>query len=139
MEKKSQISNLLSGAQVQVLNPNKDYSKCARQSNEGQHAGSSYKEREALWQVVTAENQDGMTIEILGMTLTLQRRVSLSGKTVVYVADLEREQASQILGDFLPQATKYQRFPLVICEIGVRVEISKRSSITICPSLVTII
>lgn len=136
---KTQINQLLSGSRTQVLNPNRDYTKLPQQSTEGRHSGSSASERAEVWRKVTSENIDGLYIDLDGLKLMLPRNISVSGKTITYSTYIMREQAQQILGGFFPKFSKGDNYNLVISESDVVVWISKKSYVTLCPSLITIL
>lgn len=143
MEQKTQISALVNGSLGQILNNDKDYSALPRQCHEGRHAGSSYADSDAIWVKVLAENPTALTIELFGETYVLERKSSLSGKSVWYSTSLTREQAALLAQEdprYMPKQTEGYRLTISDARfVNVCINPKKGISKSLCPSLVTIL
>jgi hypothetical protein len=96
---KTQINSLINGAKrVRRLLSEAKYVNAPKSSNVGDYAGSNYDLRASIAENVLKENPDGMDIEILGDTLHLNLRKSLSGQSYEYYADISEEQFMKYSG-----------------------------------------
>lgn len=83
---KTQINNLVNGSKS-VVGRVEDYK-----------GGSNYNVRTEIATKVQTENEKTLTIEVNGISLTLNRTQSFSGKTVTFVCNITAEQYKNILG-----------------------------------------
>ena len=132
---KTQINDLVSGARRQVLNSEKDYSIYPKSTSHVGHAGSNSDTVLERTAKIIEENPDMLTISLFDHEITLQAQRSLSGKTVTYYSPLPIEIAERYFD--IPK----KGIPSIQFFDATHVEISngKNVSLTVCPSLITIL
>lgn len=130
----TQISNLTAGFSNQFLNPSIDYSKL-RQSTLT-HAGSNVEDVAKVWDKITSENPDYITIGLCGQMFTLAANWSRSKKSVSYSCAVSNEFIT-IFG--LVPTQKKQAFLRIDNANNIKINNGGKSWKYICPSLITII
>lgn len=92
---KTQISNLINGAKSVRRDENHEkYINAAQATSHVGYAGSNSLIRREIAEKVISENPDGMRVQILGNVYYLERKTSVSGKSVWFSCPLQ-------LNDFL--------------------------------------
>lgn len=134
---KTQISNLFSGTKNQILNPNTDYTQRPKATSHIGHSGSNMAEVAQVWEKVTAENPEFMTIRVMGMELTLKANWSLSGKSVSYHTSISAETLSEKFG-LVPSKKGTPWISIQNANI-ITVDNGKNSQAYICPSYIEIL
>ncbi|MCP9763913.1 hypothetical protein [Lacihabitans soyangensis] len=133
---KTQIANLRSGQKGQILNQDVDYSRLPQATSHNGHAGSNHALVSDVWAKVTSENEDSMKVKLFGEIFELKANWSVSRKSVNYFCSVSKEFIEKI---GIPVAKNEN--PWIKISLGNNIEVSngKKYSVTICPSLVTII
>lgn len=134
---KTQISNLFSGTKNQILNPNTDYTQRPKATSHNGHSGSNMAEVAQVWEKVTAENPEFMTIRVMGMELTLKANWSLSRKSVSYHTSISAETLSEKFG-LVPSKKGTPWISIQNANI-ITVDNGKNSHAYICPSYIEIL
>lgn len=134
---KTQINGLLCGKSVQYLNPNKDYSRLPKNTQNGFHVGSKLTDVLATWDKIKAENPDQLIIEIEGVLppKVLLANWSVSGKSVTYTVGLSGEE----LVKFGVPPSRFGAYLTVQGANTIVVHNGKCAYIHVCPSLVKIL
>lgn len=133
---KTQINTLVSGLKNQFLNVNKDYSIFLESSSHCNHSGSNNKEVRAVWQEVIKENENGITILILGREIKLKANWSKSKESCFYAACM----SSYIVEEIGLVPTKNETASITIMDANcIRIRNGGNSFKYICPSLITIL
>jgi hypothetical protein len=134
---KTQINGLLSGHKFQLLNKEIDYSVFPQGTSHNGHAGSPYKEVDAIYAKVTQENPFSIDIELKGKKYRLQANWSLSGKSCTYSTEISVETFVEVTG-LVPAKN---RVPSIIFSDANNIRISngKNSHIYVCPTLIKIL
>lgn len=134
---KTQINNLRSGIFNQILNPAIDYSQLPKSTSHTGHAGSKREECNKVWDAVKSENSDSMTINIMGIEITLAANWSLSRKSVSYSAAISADDLSNVFG--MTPAQNKQPYISICDSTTIMVGNGKNESRFICPSLIHIL
>lgn len=139
---KTQINNLRSGVQVQLLNPKINYSMLPRSTGYYgivNHAGSNTSEVKNIWEKILSENLTEIKINIFGETLTLKRSNSLSGKSSYFRAVVSKDFI--IKNAQLTPAKDEKYNPYIQIELGNYITIGngKNAFTAVCPSFIEII
>lgn len=136
---KTQINNLRSGKQNQILNSNIDYSFLPKASNHSGHAGSNSEEVLSVWEKIKKENPEYMDIEIKGLRVELELRLtanwSCSRKSCSYSCELTPDQL-RLFG--IVASKKGYAHITIHDSTTIEVTNGKNSFIHICPSFINI-
>lgn len=134
---KTQISNLRSGAKNQILNPSVNYNELNQATSHVGHAGSHSEDVSGVWDKVKSENKHKMRVIVKGVEVDLIANWSLSGKSVVYSANIDNATLQQVFG-LTPTKDKQPRISAFNAN---HIEVSNGGNnyINVCPSLVEII
>jgi hypothetical protein len=134
---KTQINNLCSGNFNQIINPAIDYSQLPKSTSHTGHAGSTHEECNKVWDAVKAENPESMTINVMGIEITLAANWSLSSKSVSYSAAISADDLSNVFG-MIPAQNK-QPFIFITDSTTIMVGNGKNERRFVCPSLIHIL
>jgi hypothetical protein len=134
---KTQINNLRSGNFNQILNPAIDYSQLPKSTSHTGHAGSTHEESNKVWDAVKSENPESMTINVMGIEITLAANWSLSRKSVSYSAAISVDDLSNVFG-MIPAQNK-QPFIVISDSTTIMVGNGKNERRFVCPSLIHIL
>ena len=132
---KTQIHNLVSGKENQLLNENRDYSIYARSTSHSGHAGVSLELVEEVTQKILKENPKTLKIEFFDRVLELDACWSVSGKSCNYIGSLPIDLANKFF-DIPKNGT-----PKIIIHNANTIAINngKNAYMYVCPSLITIL
>lgn len=134
---KTQINNLVNGSKS-VIGRVEEFK-----------GGSNYNLREQIAIKVQEENKETMSIEIRGVALELNRSQSVSGKTIKFHSEINKDQYADILG-FESDISNYEAFYSFVinddmtCQIDIHARKTEnhqwkhRGSIYIAESLIII-
>lgn len=96
---KTQISNLINGTKRIIRDENHPkYLNAKKSSSHDGYAGTNYQERMSVANKVLEENPDNLIIEIKGKRYTLDKYVSCSDKSVMFVGKITEEDFANITG-----------------------------------------
>lgn len=127
---KTQIKDLISGRKdVMIDGTNAKYENADKATSHNGFAGTKREEREEIARRVMEENPDGLNVEIKGVSLSLKRISSLSGKTVWFEGDLTDEEYKRIVGYDYPSTTSQWTSTLLINgDMTVEIQLAKRKN-----------
>lgn len=97
---KTQIDSLINGEKCVIRDESHlKYLTAKKSSSHNGYAGTNLKERLAIANKVIAENPDNLIIEIKGKRYTLDKYVSCSGKSVIFVGNITEDDFAHITGN----------------------------------------
>lgn len=97
---KTQIARLVNGEKRIIRDESHSkYLTAKKSSSHNGYAGTNFKERLAIANKVIAENPDNLIIEIKGKRYTLDKYVSCSGKSVMFVGNITEDDFAHITGN----------------------------------------
>jgi hypothetical protein len=134
---KTQINILLSGTKNQVLNPAVNYDQFPQATSHVGHGGSNAETCSIIWNEVTNENPDKMTIKVKGEIIELAAHWSGSRKSVSYTGEITKEFLESA---FFIKAAK-DKTPYISIQGGniIMVGNGKKSWRYVCPTLFEIL
>jgi hypothetical protein len=134
---KTQISQLRSGTNNQILNPEMDYYQRHKATSYVGHSGSNQADVESIWKRITCENPETMKIILKGIEVELKANWSLSRKSVSYWGSLSKEE----LEDKFYLKSSKKETPSISIQHGNIIIVSngKNSFSHVCPSLIEIL
>lgn len=133
---KTQIKNLRIGAMRQVLNAKIDYTSEQQTISSGGHSGTSDFKVSAVWAKVVGENPKALKLKVKGVLVDLVKRVSISGKTIVYYGDIEKSDL-KIFG--LVESKKHDPYISFFTANHIEISNGGNSYVAVCPSLVDVL
>ncbi len=127
---KTQIQNLINGAKNIIRNEaDEKYTTAKPATSHIGYAGTNREERERIAAAVIAENPGSLEIEARGLTLSLHKRTSVSGKTITYETALTEDEYKILVGVSSLPGTLERSFSLCINnDMTVRVDRFSRKS-----------
>lgn len=97
---KAQICNLINGTKRIIRDESHPkYLTAKKSSSHNGYAGTNYEDRLTIADKVIAENPDNLTIEIKGKLYTLAKQSSCSGKNVMFVGNITKDDFAHITGN----------------------------------------
>ena len=132
---KTQISTLLNGSKVQIINDEIDYSQYPQSTSHAGHTGTNRAEVNRIYSKVKEENPEQLTIELFDHVIELKANWSRSGKSCTYTGTLPIEIASRFF--ILPR----EGTPYIQIDNANDIRIVNGHNIyrNVCPSLIKIL